>query len=120
MTTTINAPADLEYPVRDCLPWCEEVDGHADAHPDDRRCWSTYLVVPLSRAEHKPAHMTDGTWQRDHLNVYAARKPEETDAHVVLHHDGSETELWMTLAEAEALASHLGAVVALNDSAAQA
>jgi hypothetical protein len=42
----------LALPIPACESWCEEGEAqHAREHPEDRSCWSTYQVVPLSRHE---------------------------------------------------------------------
>jgi hypothetical protein len=50
----------LEIPLRDCEPWCERGDRHADEHPEDRDCLSTFRPVPLSN--HRAVQVVGGAW----------------------------------------------------------
>jgi hypothetical protein len=106
MTTFIG----LAVPVRPCEPWCEVGTGeHATQHPDDRSCWSTYNVVPLSR--HKPQETVDGDWLQARLNVYLRRRAGEPDSLIYLHSEETDEELLLTLPEAHELHRVLGELI---------
>jgi hypothetical protein len=84
----------LAVPVRPCAPWCEKGDGHGDEHPEDRRCWSDYAIVPMRR--HNPMQLVGDTWQMAYLNVYLHRGAGEDETLVYVHSEETDNELRLT------------------------
>jgi hypothetical protein len=95
------AEVSLEVPLRECTSWCEVGGGHGDEHPDDRACWSTYQIVPLSR--HQALRMGDGKFWQAFLNVYLRRRVGEDEPVIYVHSEEADKEIVLTLAEAAEL-----------------
>ena len=103
MTTS----TELLVPVRPCTSWCEDgPEAHADQHPRDRSCWSTYQIVPLSR--HEPHQTVDGQWLQAWLNVYLRRRADESESLIYIHSEETDKELVLTTDEAHELHRVLG------------
>jgi hypothetical protein len=101
--------AALEVPLRTCTPWCENGDGHGDEHPEDRSCWSTFQVVPLS--QHSTSKYTHGTWRIAYLNVYLRRLPQSVEPLLYVHSEETDEEIRLTLDEARRLRDELTAAL---------
>jgi hypothetical protein len=106
----MTVTTDLAVPVRECAQWCEDgPDTHATQHPDDRSCWSTYQVIPLSR--HRAQKMDDGTYLRAFLNVYLRRPVREDESLVYIHSEETDAELLLTLPAPRELHRVLGSLL---------
>lgn len=91
---------DLTVPLRPCTPWCDDPDGHPRNHPEDRRCWSPSVVVPMRLM--RAVEMVDGEWWLDRLDLYLQRRPDEDVTRVLINHEPSG-EYLLTLEEAAEL-----------------
>lgn len=101
----MTADVDLRVPLRDCTPWCEDGDRHADEHPEDRSCWSEFSRVALSN--HKPIKMDDGTYWSSFVSVYLRREVGADEPLIYVHSEETDKELRFTIGEANQLAATL-------------
>ena len=91
----------LAVAVQPCEPWCQTGEkAHAEERPDDRCCVRDQERVPLTR--HQAMLISDGKFWHDHLDVYLSRW-QEGSPELWLHHVGPDTEIRMTIEEAEDL-----------------
>lgn len=109
-------PEEFSIPLRECAPWCVDGDGHGDAHPEDRSCWSDIPNLLMSRMP--PVRWSDNDWGFDSIMVCARRRPEGLTAEIVLTYEGTSLrnpgcELRFTAEEAAALAARLTHLVGL-------
>jgi hypothetical protein len=102
----VTAQSWTPVPTRACAPWCEQGEqGHWDAHPDDRSCWSEFRNIDMTLAA--PEKLGDGQWVLDRMEVCLRRRPDAADAHLMLHHEGTDAEFEFTLDEARQLRAAL-------------
>lgn len=112
----MSADPDLTIPGRECPPWCTTGDGHGDAHPEDRMCWSPSKRLPMTGME--PVKMGDGTWWYDYVDVVAWNRPELGRTEILIGHEDSNVELKFTLDEAGELAGWIADLLVLVEGSA--
>ena len=100
---------DLRVPLRQCEPWCTEGNGHADEHPDDRSCWSTFNPVPLTR--HAAVKFGPQEYLHASVDVFLRRRPELDRPELMLHTEADDHEMVMTLDEAVMLRDAITALL---------
>lgn len=98
---TRTAPAPIV-----CAAWCADGNGHGDeAFDRDQRCTSAPQKVRRTLAPQWGG--TDGEWHPTEVEVFLVRGPSWPLA-VVLYECGEQDyEVYLTPAEARALAAHL-------------
>lgn len=109
-------------PAVQCKPWCRYHDGHPDEITQaDQACYSTdQTLAPLARPYVVPRTGTPeldefaGQAEPDGYDVALYQEPGRA-TEVLLHHHGSDTDVYLTHEEAIELASLLVSAAAKAD-----
>lgn len=110
-------------PLVECMPWCDQGDGHPDQHhTSDQACWSPSEYVDLSL---EPVHVERCGEFPQQIGVMARRWPD-APGHVYVHLQDIEIHgsisspyrlldhgLMLTVEEAERLAQMLAAAASM-------